>query len=117
MTIAPGNLGVNRQSAHIPVKVEGAYDNKRQTKYEPLNKQGTGGILARQVSIEDFNSQTRLGAGSSMSRQDNRNEKDVPKRSNLIAQAAVSFDARNHNHSFLKNQAEEEPWAEIARFN
>ena len=41
----------------------------------------------------------------------------MPKRSNLIAQAAASFDARNNNHSFLKNQADEEPWAEIARFN
>ena len=35
----------------------------------------------------------------------------------MMAKATASQDAQHKNHYFLKNQSEEEPWAEIARFN
>ena len=35
----------------------------------------------------------------------------------MMAKATASQDAQYKNHSFLKNQGDEEPWAEIARFN
>ena len=56
---------------------ESSYDRARQSqdiaakspKYEPLNKMSSGGILAKQISIDDLDAeQVRLGSNSALAK-------------------------------------------------
>jgi hypothetical protein len=84
-------------------------------KYEPENLQNSGGILARQTSLDDLENLVRVGA-SKTTLFDEPNENALPKK--LEVTKSLVSQTQQPSRSLLKPKNEEdEPWAEIAKFN
>ena len=90
---------------------------KGASKYKPLHQVPSGGILARQISMEDIDGTVRDGEKSALSLY-------RTKEGNVIAQQQLASQTQQPSKAILKVNSvrslaaeADEPWAEIARFN